>query len=96
MEPTLWHGDRVLIDQTKTDPIIRRRSETDLRRAPIYAFVQGGEARVKRIERPSDNAIILISDNPEVAPELRSGVEADQMQLTIIGKVVWSGHAWVG
>lgn len=94
MEPTLWSGDMVLIDQTKTDPVIRKRSETDLRRAPIYAFVQNGEARVKRIERPSSDAIILISDNPEVAPELRSGAEAEQMQLAIIGKVVWSGHTW--
>ena len=92
MEPTLWLGDMVLIDQDKTDPVIRKRSETDLRRAPIYAFVQNGEARVKRIERPSSDAIILISDNPEVAPELRSGAEAEQMQLAIIGKVVWSGH----
>lgn len=95
MEPTLWPGDIVLIDQTKTDPVIRKRIETDLRRAPIYAFVQNGEARVKRIERPGASIIILISDNPEVAPEVRSGGEAEQMQLTIIGKVVWSGHTWL-
>lgn len=96
MEPTLWSGDMVLIDQTKTDPVIRKRSETDLRRPPIYAFVQSGEARVKRIERPSADAMILISDNPEVAPELRSGTQAEQMQLTIIGRVVWSGHTLGG
>lgn len=94
MEPTLWSGDMVLIDQAKTDPVIRKRSETDLRRAPIYTFVQNGEARVRRIERPSSDAIILISDNPDVAPELRSGAEVEQMQLAIIGKVVWSGHTW--
>lgn len=92
MEPTLWPGDLVLIDQTKTDPIIRKRAETDLRRAPIYAFVQDGEARVKRIERPNADAIMLLSDNPDFAPELRSGAEVEQMQVTIIGKVVWSGH----
>jgi phage repressor protein C with HTH and peptisase S24 domain len=94
MEPTLWAGDMVLIDRTKTEPVIRRRSETDLRPSPIYAFVQGGEARVKRIERPDAKALILISDNSDIGPELYAGTEAEQLQLTIIGKVVWSGHTW--
>lgn len=94
MEPTLWPGDMVLIDQTKTDPIIRKRSETDLRRAPIYAFVQNGEARVKRIERPSPDTIILVSDNLDLAPELYIGKQAEQLQISVIGKVVWSGHTW--
>lgn len=62
----------------------------------IHGFVQGGEARAKRIARPSHDAIILISANPELAPELRSGAEVEQMQLTIIGKVVWSGQMLPG
>ena len=28
MQPTLWPGDMVLIDQAKTDPVIRKRTET--------------------------------------------------------------------
>ena len=72
------------------------RSETNLRRPPVHAFVHGGEARVKRIERPkrpSASANILLSDNPEVPSELRCGAEVEQMQMAIIGKVVWLGHA---
>lgn len=51
---------------------------------------------VKRIARPGHDAIILLSANPELAPELRSGAEVEQMQLTIIGKVVWSGYMLPG
>ena len=28
MQPTLWPGDMLLIDQAKTDPVIRKRTET--------------------------------------------------------------------
>jgi phage repressor protein C with HTH and peptisase S24 domain len=92
MEPTLKSGDLVLIDQAKADPVIRRRSEMDRRLPPIYAFVQAGEARVKRIERPDTSTIILISDNPIVAPEIYTGTDAEELSMMIIGKVVWSGH----
>lgn len=90
MQPTLWPGDLVLIDTKKTAPIIRRRTAHDQRRAPVYAMIDNGEARLKRIERPADEVMMLISDNPYYPPELRQGNEL--ADIRIIGKVVWWGH----
>ena len=56
----------------------------------VYAFAEGADARIKRIERPAEDQLILLSDNPEYAPEFRSGSQIEDMQ--IIGKVVWWGH----
>lgn len=90
MQPTIWAGDLLMIDTTRTEPMIRRRDGADQRRSPIYALIDGGEARVKRVERPSDDTMLLISDNPDFAPELRQGCDIQTIQ--IIGKVVWWGH----
>lgn len=92
MMPTIFPGDMVLIDQSHTEPPVRQRGQSDKRRAPIYAFVEGGQARVKRIERPESGILLLVSDNPDFAPELRSGPQLEQLQMAIIGKVVWWGH----
>ena len=90
MFPTLSPNDMVLIDNRHTDPPIRARGSKDKRRSSIYAFVQDGEARVKRIERPESGLLILLSDNPDCAPEALTGARATA--LHIIGKVVWWGH----
>lgn len=90
MQPTMWAGDLLMIDTTRTEPLVRRRDGADQRRSPIYALIDGGEARVKRIERPSVDQLMLISDNPDYMPELRQG--SDIQAIKIIGKVVWWGH----
>jgi SOS-response transcriptional repressor LexA len=90
MFPTLSPGDMVLIDTSKTDPQIRSRAPQDKRRPMIWALLDSGEARIKRIERPNSGTILLISDNPDHPPELRTGHQLDQ--LKVIGKVVWWGH----
>lgn len=90
MAPTLAPGDLVMIDTSRRSIRTRHRSEADRRRSPIYAISEAGEARIKRVERPADDHLILISDNPEFAPEIRHGSEL--ANLTIIGKVVWWGH----
>lgn len=90
MQPTLWPGDMILIDTKRNDPQIRSRDTHDQRRSPVYAMIDNGEARVKRIERPSAELLMLLSDNPDYAPELRHG--KDLANLKIIGKVVWWGH----
>lgn len=90
MQPTMWAGDLLMIDTTKTEPMIRRRDGADQRRSPIYALIDGGDARVKRVERPSADTMFLISDNPDFAPELRQG--CDIQTIKIVGKVVWWGH----
>ncbi|WP_227493490.1 S24 family peptidase [Paracoccus kondratievae] len=90
MQPTLWPGDMILIDTKRNDPLTRTRDAKDQRRSPVYALIDNGEARVKRIERPSADLMMLISDNPDYAPELRQG--KDLAAIKIIGKVVWWGH----
>lgn len=90
MQPTIWPGDMILIDTRRNDPPLRKRDSHDQRRSPIYAMIDRGEARVKRIERPAPDLMMLLSDNPDYPPELRQG--KDLKDLTIIGKVVWWGH----
>lgn len=90
MQPSLWHGDMILIDTRTTEPPVRDRDQRDQRRSPIYALIDNGEARVKRIERPSPDQMLLISDNTDYPPELRQGT--DLKAITIIGKVAWWGH----
>lgn len=92
MAPTLSCGDMVLINQAQAEPSVRRRGAKDRRRSPIYALVEGGEARIKRIERPDEETMILISDNPDYSPEIRTTAQRERLQTTIIGKVVWWGH----
>lgn len=92
MAPTIFPGDMVLIDTAHTDPPIRKRGPNDQRRAAIYAFVEAGQARIKRIERPESDVLFLVSDNPDYAPELRTGAQLERLQMSIIGKVVWWGH----
>ena len=90
MQPTLWPGDMILIDTQRNTPQVRPRDARDQRRSPVYAMIDHGEARVKRIERLSTDQMLLISDNPDYPPELRQG--ADMRAIQIIGKVVWWGH----
>lgn len=90
MQPTLHHSDLVLLDGIEVFPPVQKRGHDDRRRSPIYAFRDGGDARIKRIERPSEDQLLLLSDNPDYAPELRTG--CDLAELKIIGKVVWWGH----
>lgn len=48
---------------------VKARSQKDQRPAPIYAILDDGMARVKRIERPEPGIVILGSDNPPTAPK---------------------------
>ncbi|MCZ4258650.1 helix-turn-helix transcriptional regulator [Sulfitobacter sp. G21635-S1] len=80
MEPTLYNGDLVMIDQQ-----VRR-----FRSNRLFAFVNAdGDAQVKRVTVHSQ-ALALISDNRNYEPQLLTMDDADR--LTIIGQVVWSGH----
>lgn len=86
MQPTIWAGDLVLIDRGRTD-IPTRKPNTARTRSPIYAVLDDGRARLKRIERPENGQVILLSDNPDFPPEF-----AKIETLSIIGKVLWWGH----
>ena len=86
MQPCVWDGDMVLIDRSKIDVPVRSPS-AKRGRSPVYAFLDDGQARIKRIERPDEGQVILLSDNPEYPPEF-----AKIENLSIIGKVLWWGH----
>jgi phage repressor protein C with HTH and peptisase S24 domain len=90
MTPAIQSGDLLLIDSSKTDVPIRQRAAKDTRPAPIYAVLSDGAARVKRIERPQTDIVMLVSDNPAYSPELLTGAKA--RSLKVIGKVLWWGH----
>lgn len=91
MVPTITSGDIVLIDTSKREPPLRTPHLQDVRhRAPIYALRGNDGAHVKRLLRPAEDQLILISDNPDYLPsimKLTNGAKAN-----IIGKVVWWGH----
>lgn len=80
MEPLLHDRDLVMID----------RGRRSVQSGRVYAFVEGAEARVKRLDRPDRDTLVIRSDNPSYAAELKRGPEL--AAVTIIGQVVWSGH----
>lgn len=90
MLPTLQPDDLVLIDTAQRNVLPRLRGSADIRPSPIFALRHDGGAVIKRVERISNDQLILLSDNPAHPPQLRSG--ADLEATEIIGKVVWWGH----
>lgn len=90
MFPTIDDRDLVLMDVSKREPPVRRRPNGDTWKLPIYSFLDDGEARVKRIDRPESDLLILVSDNRDYPPEVRSGSQLQD--LNIIGKVKWWAH----
>jgi len=87
MAPTIHDGDMLLIDRSKSDPPQAIRAPKDTRPGPIYAILDDGAARVKRIELAPGGTLLLLSDNPAFAPEFRPA-----SSVSIIGKVMWWGH----
>lgn len=95
MKPTLADGDTILIDTSTAARVVAVRSRPPARgNTPIYALRTSDGERVKRLLRPDAETFILLSDNPEEAPEVYSGSALRRLELNIIGQVVWSGHIW--
>ena len=90
MQPTIRSGDMVLIDTSKVD--IQSRGHARKTSKPhVYAFVESGEARVKRIERVDTDFYAIMSDNDEEFPiEFKTGKSLQDMH--IIGRVMWWAH----
>lgn len=86
MQPCISDGDLLLIDRSKTTPPPPSKTER-ASRAPIFALVHNGEAKVKRVQLVDAEHAILLSDNPDHSP-----VITNPDTLSIIGKVVWWGH----
>lgn len=87
MLPSIHDGDMLLIDTAQDDAPFRVREPGDARPATIYALRDELGDRVKRIERIAPGQLMLLSDNPAFAPEVKSDTD-----VTILGKVVWWGH----
>lgn len=91
MAPGIGSGDLVLIDTAKTLADVPIRSAKDRRSSPVFAFIQDGEARIKRLQHPAGRSLLIISDNPAYEPEVIDPADRD---FEILGQVVWSGHVW--
>ncbi len=87
MAPTLRDGDVVLIDRSRADPPARPRDPRDKRPPAIFALVDDGHARIKRVELAAPGTLAILSDNPEFPPEFRPAAA-----VALIGRVLWWGH----
>ena len=87
MIPTIHPHDLLLIDTAKAAPPDKPRASKDTRPAPIYALLDDGVARVKRLALVDEGKLALFSDNPATPPDFRPLSE-----VQIIGKVMWWGH----
>lgn len=91
MAPGIGNGDLVLIDTAKSLSDVPFRAPKDRRPAPIFAFKQDGECRIKRLERIAERSVALLSDNPANGVEVINPADTD---FELLGQVVWSGHVW--
>lgn len=81
MAPGLCSGALALVDTARCDFSNRT----------VFAFTDiDGSLRVKRLYRGSETSVVLVSDNPDFAPEVRSRAELTRVKL--LGRVVWSGQ----
>ena len=87
MQPCIWDSDVLLIDRSRIEPPGAPKKGAIIRRPPIFALLDDGEAKVKRIQLQEGGMAALISDNPDYPPQF---TRIDT--LTIIGKVMWWGH----
>ncbi|AFL75370.1 LexA family transcriptional regulator [Thiocystis violascens] len=79
MEPTIRHGDALLVDRAKREP----------EGGYIYVLQIDHELRAKRLQRLADGRVRLGTDNFAYAEEF---IERDRLhQLEIVGRVVWKG-----
>jgi len=91
MFPLIHDGDQVMVDFSRNAPVVRPRPAPDQRRADIYVIQTDGDLRIKWVERPSADRLILYSENAALyAPEIYAGAEIDT--LKIVGKAMWWSH----
>ena len=81
MEPTIGHGDLVLIDRS-VDHIVDEG---------IYVLVYAGMVKLKRIQVLLSGIVLLKSDNPAYQTEEIKSHELPE--LIIEGRVRWAGRA---
>ncbi len=87
MEPDLYDGDLIVVDQ----------SQTDLRDSNIYAVRFDAGLYVKRIQRAPGGRVMLLSRNQnysELVVDDSMIDDLDNGSFQIIGRVVASMHEW--
>lgn len=91
MLPGIHHGDIVLIDTSKRQVPLRSPVDSGIRhRAPIFALHGNEGVLIKRLLRPTEDQLMIISDNPDYLPRItKIAAGAD---TSVIGKVMWWGH----
>ncbi len=77
MEPTIWDGDRILVNRAYQPVILAGK---------VYAFFIDGDIRVKRLIQKLDGTLIIRSDNPDYPEEELPPQERERFQM--IGRVV--------
>ncbi|MFC3214317.1 S24 family peptidase [Novosphingobium panipatense] len=75
MEPTLRHGDEILVDRTL-------RSLRD----GIHVLRLDDTLLVKRVDTSRSGVLVLLSDNPAYPP-----LECKLKDVELVGRVVWKG-----
>lgn len=76
MEPTLYSGDVVLIDHSKSVVSLQ---------GGVYAIALDGEIMIKRVQYLRSRGVVVIkSDNPRYSTE-----EVPPERLTVNGKMIW-------
>ena len=82
MEPTLRHGDLILIDRRKAEVVPRDG---------IYVLRMEESLLVKRLQRLPEHKVNASSDNPAYGSFVLS-LDVQNEDFAIIGRVVWSGR----
>lgn len=91
MLPIIQDNDMVMIDRSRRTINVRARASDGRRRSDIYAINQGSDTRIKWIERPDEETLIIYSENAgQYVPEFFQGEQLTE--LDVVGKVVWWGH----
>lgn len=79
MEPTLFNGDRILVDISQNNP-------ARIQDGAVYAIRYGEHLIVRRLRRKLNGHIILVSDNPAYSDEEITASDSDY--FAIIGRVL--------
>ncbi|THF64665.1 helix-turn-helix transcriptional regulator [Pseudothauera nasutitermitis] len=82
MEPMLRAGDVILVDTRARHP----------NREGVYILRMDGMLLVKRIQAMPGGTLQISSDNAAFVPWLIKLAELEQSDLTVVGRVVWSGR----
>lgn len=82
MAGTFNDGDALLVD----------RGITEVRTDAIYVFSLDGDLFIKRLQRLTDGALRMISDNPLYPPLLIEGVALDKLHIQARVLLVWNAR----